>query len=217
MTKIPLVVAVTCLYSAHLLMEPVKVLSNASGTVLENFGRLLNETTTFSFEILRDTKTEFGLVYRGVALTHMVSASGSWCVHEVALVPDNVVSSFQEAYENAPPQVLGLFRASVSELSRGTQRVRHLVKDLATGPESSGQAAMILGRRVNELGSLCVAFQTIKVNVEWANMLPRILSAAPNPLEHHSGVSALVRTSLLNALAADFPEEVAVQNLQLTP
>ena len=116
-----MLIAVACLYGAHLLSEPLKLVTESGSLILEGVARLLNETQQFTFEILRDTKSEMGSLYQGIEVTHYQSRAGAWCTHETALITEFVVDSFTSAYPNSPGEVHNLLRAAVSDLARGSK------------------------------------------------------------------------------------------------
>ena len=212
LSKSPMLLAVAALYGAHLLSEPVREFSRGTGIVLEGVARLLNESTSFTFESLRGVKEEVSYVYSGVAVNSFASKSGTWCVHETQLIPEFVLTGFLEAYPAAPAEASDLLRAAVSELARGSHQTRHLVKDFRSGSTSEGSAAMVVGRRNAEWqGTFCVRYQFFEIKLRWVNPVNNLFSL-PNPVEpeHQKRISQNVRTSLLNTLEANFPEEVKV-------
>ena len=211
-----MLLAILCLYLAHILSPPVLEISKAGAGFLQGFGHLLNETTKFTFETLKDTKKEVGYLYNGVIIHAMASTSGSWCVEDMPLVPDLVVAGLQEAFPDATFKTIGVLRAAVSELGRGTKRTRQIIREMNIGVTQEGRVAIVLGRSDGDLASSCLGFQDIIIQLEWSNSLfrplskPNILSDPLLPAVHNS-----VRASLLTALEADFPDTVQLHRKQL--
>ena len=129
LTKSPLLIALACCYGAHLISGPVRDLSAGGGLILDGVGRLVNDTRIFVFEVLRGARTEIQEIYGGVHIDHVSTSSGGWCVDGAILIADQMAAGYLDADPQAPPQVLCLLRAAVSELARGTGRVRHLMKE----------------------------------------------------------------------------------------
>ena len=146
----------------------------------------------------------------------MASTSGSWCVEDMPLVPDLVVARFQEAFPDATLKTIGVLRAAVSELGRGTKRTRQIIREMNIGITQEGRVAIVLGRRDGDLASFCLGFQDIIIQLEGSNSLFRPLSK-PSILSDRllPGVHNSVRASLLTALEADFPDTVQLHHKQL--
>ena len=188
--------------------------SKAGAGILQGFGHLLNETTRFTFETLRETKAEAGYLYNGVVIHAMAATSGSWCAEDMPLVPELVVSGFLEAFPDATPKTVGVLRAAVTELGRGTRRTRQIIREMNIGHTQECRVAIVLGRRNGDLASFCVGFQDVIIQLEWSSAIFRPLSK-PNILSDRllPGIHNSVRMSLLSALEADFPDTVKLQQI----
>ena len=210
----PMILAFLFLYLAHVMTPPILEFWRAGGNVLNGFGHLLNESTRFTFETLREAKAEVAYTYNGVNIHSMALSSTSWCVEDQPLIPEQVIAGNQEVHPEADFKTLNLLRASVNELARGTKKVRHIVREFNVDQTHRGSAALLLGRRNGDSGSFCVSSQYIEVSLEWSSMLFRPLSK-PSVVNNRllPGLHNSVRTSLLAALETDFPESVTVQRM----
>ena len=143
--KSPLLIAIACLYRAHLISEPVRKLTAGGGLILEGVGRLLNDLRVFVFEVLRDLKEEIQEIFGGVHIQDVFIQSGIWCVDDAVLIPEQITGGYLEADPIVLAQVIRFLRAAVGELARGAERVRHSVIE---GVRSHiGTGAVMWGRK----------------------------------------------------------------------
>ncbi len=96
----------------------------------------------------------------------------------------------------------------------GTKNVRLSTRAFDSGEVTAGTFGIVFATRKEEHTSLCLSEQHIRMELQWAGLLPSMLYAPPNPAdsEINSRLLHFTRIQVIEHLARDYPQSVKLLN-----